>query len=96
MVLIIFGGMGFLVWDDLLTHGKAFGAWRLHSKIVIVSTSVLFLAGAVGFYITEYHHAFADHSGGEKLLLAGVGGWSGSVGPAGANYYVANGEAVPP
>lgn len=70
MVLIICGGLGFLVWDDLLTHGKAFGAWRLHSKIVIVSTSVLFLAGAVGFYITEYHHAFADHSGGEKLLLA--------------------------
>ena len=70
MLLIICGGLGFLVWDDLLTHGVRFRKWRLHSKIAFSSTLTLFLLGAVVFYIVENDHAFLEAGTSEKLLLA--------------------------
>lgn len=70
MALVIAGGLGFLVWDDILTHGRNVRRWRLHSKIVVSFTSVLFLAGAAGFYFLEENHAFAGASGGQRVLMA--------------------------
>lgn len=70
MLLIIAGGMGFLVWDDALTHGRNFRRWRLHSKIAFTSTLALFLLGAVAFFVIEGNHAFAGHTAGEKALMA--------------------------
>lgn len=49
MALVICGGLGFLVWDDLLIHGRHVRRWRLHSKIVAVFTAVLFLGGGLAF-----------------------------------------------
>ena len=70
MALIICGGLGFLVWDDVLTHGAHFRRWRLHSKIVLVSTSVLFAGGAVAFWLLERDHAFAGLPLGQQWLMA--------------------------
>ena len=70
MLLIVAGGMGFLVWDDALTHGRNFRRWRLHSKIAFTSTLALFLLGGVAFFIIEGDNAFAGHTVGEKALMA--------------------------
>nr|WP_326185344.1 potassium transporter TrkG [uncultured Oscillibacter sp.] len=70
MALVVCGGLGFLVWDDVLTHGRHFRRWRLHSKLVLVSTSMLFVGGALAFYVLERDHAFAGASVGEKALMA--------------------------
>ena len=70
MLLIICGGLGFLVWDDLLTHGRRFRRWRLHSKIVVVFTAAIFAAGAAAFYFTESRHAFANVPAPQKMLMA--------------------------
>ncbi|MCI8574757.1 MAG: TrkH family potassium uptake protein, partial [Oscillibacter sp.] len=70
MLLIICGGLGFLVWDDLLTHGRKFRRWRLHSKIVVVFTAAIFAAGAAAFYFTESRHAFANVPAPQKMLMA--------------------------
>ncbi len=70
MALVVFGGMGFLVWDDLLTHGCHVRRWRLHSKIVLSFTSVLFVGGAAAFYFLERDHAFAGAPMGQQLLMA--------------------------
>ena len=70
MLLVIAGGMGFLVWDDALTHGRNFRRWRLHSKLAFTSTLVLFLLGGVAFFIIEGDNAFAGHTVGEKALMA--------------------------
>ena len=70
MALVIAGGLGFLVWDDILTHGRHFARWRLHSKIVVCGTSALFILGAAGFYILEGGHAFAGAPASQKLLMA--------------------------
>ncbi|MDD3347511.1 TrkH family potassium uptake protein [Oscillibacter sp.] len=70
MLLIICGGLGFLAWDDVLTHGIRFRRWRLHSKIVLVSTSLLFAGGTLAFYLLERDHAFAGRSAGQQALMA--------------------------
>lgn len=70
MVLIICGGLGFLVWDDVLTHRFQFRRWRLHSKIAFTSTLLLFGLGTLAFYILEGDHAFAGVSGGQRWLMA--------------------------
>lgn len=70
MTLIICGGMGFLVWDDLLTHRFRFRRWRLHSKLVVTFTLALYAGGAAAFWFLERDHAFAGVSGGQKWLMA--------------------------
>lgn len=70
MALIIAGGLGFLVWDDLLTHGRHIRRWRLHSKIVLTFTSVLFLLGTLAFYLLEGDRAFAGLPLGQKILMS--------------------------
>ena len=70
MVLIICGGLGFLVWDDLLTHGRDFRRWRLHSKIVTVFTLAIFLGGGGAFFLLERNHAFAGLPLGQQMMMA--------------------------
>ena len=70
MALIVCGGLGFLVWDDILTHGLRVRRWRLHSKIVVLSTSVLFLGGTVAFWFLERRHGFAGLPLWQQWLMA--------------------------
>lgn len=51
MLLIICGGLGFLVLADLLAHPKKF---RLHTKIVLKVSGVLILLGAVFIFMMEF------------------------------------------
>lgn len=51
MLLIICGGLGFIVLADLLSSGKKF---RLHTKIVLQVSGALILFGAVFIFIMEF------------------------------------------
>ena len=70
MALIVCGGLGFLVWDDVLTKGLHPRRWRLHSKIVITATAVLLVGGTAAFYFLERDGAFAGVPEGQKVLMA--------------------------
>lgn len=53
MFLIVFGGLGFFVWEDLRRAGR----WRdlrLYSKLVLGMTAGLIVLGAVYFFCAEY------------------------------------------
>lgn len=54
MLLIVVGGIGFLVWEDLRTNGLRFRRCRLQTKLVLVSSGVLILVPAVFNYCFEY------------------------------------------
>lgn len=70
VTLILVGGIGFIVWDDVARHKWHFRKYLLHSKIVITTTLVLTAAGTVLFLITEDQAAFAGMSPLEKFLGA--------------------------
>lgn len=70
MALIVAGGLGFLVWDDVLVNRFHFRCYRLHSKLVLTGTAALLVVGTVLFYIVEGDHAFAGVPTGQRLLMA--------------------------
>lgn len=71
MVLIVVGGLGFLVWKDLLDHRFSFSKLRLHSKIVLITTGVLILGGAAClFWLESGNPPFEAMGGSEKVLTS--------------------------
>lgn len=70
MFLIIMGGLGFLVWSDLLRNLFRWKRLRLHSKLVLSISAVLIFGGWVLLYLTERRGAFAGMGEGEKLLAS--------------------------
>ena len=53
MGLIIVGGIGFIVWDDVSTHKLAVKKYMLQTKVVLLSTAILVFGGAFLFYLFE-------------------------------------------
>lgn len=53
MFLIVSGGMGFLVFQDMLFYRKKHRL-MLHTKVVLLGTLVLILLGAAMFFVFEY------------------------------------------
>ncbi len=68
--LIIVGGLGFYVWDDLIRCRFKFKKLELHSKTVIITTLTLIISGWLLIFFLEYDHALAGRDTGEKLLAS--------------------------
>lgn len=66
MLLIIVGGIGFLTWDDICTHGLHLRRYRMQSKVILSATALLITIPAVLFYLTD----FADLPVGERALAS--------------------------
>lgn len=52
-VLVVCGGLGFFVWEELLQK-RSFRRLTLYSKMVIIVTGALLAGGAVYFFCTEF------------------------------------------
>ncbi|MCI7149518.1 potassium transporter KtrB [bacterium] len=81
ILLVVLSGLGFTVWQDLgqnlkkvwkkeLELRRLFKKLRLHSKIVLIMTSVLIVSGTLAFLLLEYNNpgTIGDMSFGEKLM----------------------------
>ena len=71
MGLIVHGGIGFIVQYEILAWLK--GAQKrlsVHTKIVIVTTVILLLSGAVLFYVFERNHIIKDVPIQNKILVS--------------------------
>ena len=56
MGLIVIGGIGFLTWDDIVTHKHRIRSYRMQSKVILVTTGLLILIPAIGFFFLEFTH----------------------------------------
>lgn len=56
MSLIVIGGIGFLTWDDIVTHKHRLRSYRMQSKVILVTTGLLILIPAAGFFFLEFSH----------------------------------------
>lgn len=54
MLLIISGGIGFLVWSDIKTYKFRIKRYSLQSKIVLLTTLLLIVLPALYFFFNEY------------------------------------------
>ena len=54
-LLIIVGGLGFVVWKDLYEYPQKKGL-LLHTKVVLIVTGFLIFFGAIFFFIFEYNN----------------------------------------
>jgi trk system potassium uptake protein TrkH len=74
VILIILGGIGFLVLDEILLFFKrrikTFSKFSLHSKLVIISSSVLIVGGFLVILIEELLNSGNNLSLGANVLSA--------------------------
>ncbi len=72
-ILIILGGLGFIVLKELsevITKGKKLVRLGLHSKIVIVTTIVLTVAGTLFIFFGEFLNALDSYTLWEKMQIS--------------------------
>ncbi len=69
--LIIFGGIGFAVINDIrfnFLKKFAFSRLTLHSKIVLITTGCLLVGGTALFFLSEFRNTMVDFRFGTRIL----------------------------
>ena len=67
-MLILTGGIGFIVWQDILRCGIRMKKYTLQTKMVLSMSAALVLIPAILFFFTERDAVFQGMSLGERLL----------------------------
>lgn len=76
MGLIVLGGLGFIVYGDVGRYIRSrvmkrdLPALSLHTKLVLSSSVILILAGAVFFFVMECRNAMAGMGWGESITAS--------------------------
>ena len=67
--LVVLGGLGFLVWEDVATK-RRFGKFSVYTRLVLVMSAVLLLLGTVVFALVEWNNpnTIGNMSLADKLL----------------------------
>ena len=65
ILLIITGGIGFLTWDDVRSHGIHLRRYRMQSKVILLSSGLLILIPAALLYLE-----FDGMPMGQRILSA--------------------------
>ncbi len=61
--LIVIGGLGFFVWKDLIDNRFRFKMLRMHSKAVLITSTILIFGGGLLLYLTELPNSSSqEHS----------------------------------
>lgn len=70
MSLIVVGGIGFMVWDDIAKNKWHWKKYRLHTKIMICGTALLIIIPAALFYIMESNASYAGMTTSNKIVAS--------------------------
>ncbi len=71
MALIVIGGLGFFVWEEVVTV-RSFKKFSVYTKLVLLTTAGLILGGGMLFLLLEWNNpdTLGNMSAGQKLLNA--------------------------
>nr|WP_296006418.1 TrkH family potassium uptake protein [uncultured Blautia sp.] len=70
-LLILIGGIGFLVWEDALHWKWRISRYRLHSKVVLAAAAVLVVGGTLLIFLFEYGKSSMEGKNlGEQILCS--------------------------
>ena len=67
-LLVIIGGIGFLVWDDISQKKLKFRRYQLHTKLVLTVTAILLVIPTVLFFVFERNFTNEGLGFGQSLL----------------------------
>ena len=67
--LIIFGGMGFMVWGDIIECKFNPKKFQLNTKVVLLMTVILLVLSTGLFMVFEWNNTLQGRNFGEKLLM---------------------------
>lgn len=70
MALIIMGGLGFVVWEELKENKFHFRKYSLHAKIVLITTFILIAGGAILYGLFENNHLMQEMPPYEKAVTS--------------------------
>ena len=71
MMLIVIGGLGFFVWEDLCRNRWHIKKYRLQTKVVLSTTAILIFVGAGLLFMLEVNgSAYAGMSMWEKVIAS--------------------------
>ena len=56
MALVVIGGLGFFVWDEVV-HLRRFKKFSVYTKLVLLTTGILIIAGAAAFALLEWNNS---------------------------------------
>lgn len=70
MLLIIVGGLGFVVWSDVVSKRFRWKNYSLHTKMVISVTLLLIFGGALFLFLFEQGGTIKGMSTGDQILAS--------------------------
>jgi trk system potassium uptake protein TrkH len=56
MGLVILGGLGFLAWDDMRSHGLRIKKYSMQTKVILTVTAFLMIVPSIYFFFAEFSH----------------------------------------
>lgn len=69
-LLIILGGISFIVWRDFVKHKFHFKQYTLVSKLILITTAFLIIAGWIAFFFTEADASMKDMTVWERIVAS--------------------------
>lgn len=71
MLLIVIGGLGFVVWEELIAFHRN-KTLSLHSKVVLITTAFLIVSGAIIYFIIEFTEPeiFGEYTVSERIFTS--------------------------
>lgn len=70
MLLIVVGGLGFVVWSDVVSKRFHWKNYCLHTKMVISVTLILIFGGALFLFLFEQGGTISGMSTGDQILTS--------------------------
>lgn len=68
--LILIGGIGFLVWNDVVVYRLQFKRYSLQSKLVLIVSVILLVIPTICFFFTERSGLMQEYSFSERIWAA--------------------------
>lgn len=70
MLLVLIGGIGFIVWNDIIVFKFKIKNFQLHSKMVLSITAFLVCASALLFFLFERNYSMNEFSTGQAVMAS--------------------------
>ncbi|HOO27261.1 MAG TPA: potassium transporter TrkG, partial [Lachnospiraceae bacterium] len=70
IILIILGGLGFIIWNDLGRNKWHFQRYALHTKLGLTATAILIVGGTILFFIFEFSRTQSGMNLGQRLMVS--------------------------